>query len=68
MRARPFGIDREHLPRIRDPLVQAPRLAGRERQTVEIISLRQTIHAGFSLRPAASFRHWFEAFIAGHTN
>ena len=34
MRARPFGIDREHLARIRDALVQAPRLAGGERQTI----------------------------------
>ena len=59
MRARPTAIDGERLARMRDPVGKTPLLAGGECQTVKLIGLGQTIHAG---------RHWFEAFIAGHTN
>ena len=38
MRARASSIDGERLPRIRDPLPQAPHLAGRESKLVEVIS------------------------------
>src|SRR5215470_6244257 len=49
MRARASGIDRERLARMRDPVGEASRLTGGDRQPVKLIGLRQAIHAGLLL-------------------
>ena len=46
MGAGPPVVHGERLPRIRDAVGQAPVLAGGERQTVKLIGLRRTVHAG----------------------
>ena len=53
MRARASGIDGERLPRIRDPVPQAPGLAGGNCQTVKLIGSHRTVHAGPRQRSSA---------------